>query len=101
MPSNAQNVGIKALEIYFPSRVCMIQCSFCNWSHRETNIIPSIQYVPQSELETYLGASTGKFTIGLGQQKMSFCDDREGMQTNSKGRILYYMLHTNMMYPCL
>ncbi|KXG51316.1 Thiolase-like, subgroup [Penicillium griseofulvum] len=54
MPSNVQNVGIKALEIYFPSR-----------------------YVPQSELETYLGASAGKFTIGLGQQKMSFCDDRE------------------------
>ncbi|CRL24586.1 Hydroxymethylglutaryl-CoA synthase, eukaryotic [Penicillium camemberti] len=54
MPSNSQNVGIKALEIYFPSR-----------------------YVPQNELETYLGASTGKFTIGLGQQKMSFCDDRE------------------------
>ncbi|KAJ9481804.1 hypothetical protein VN97_g11655 [Penicillium thymicola] len=56
MPSNPQNVGIKALEIYFPSR-----------------------YVPQSELETYLGASTGKFTIGLGQQKMSFCDDREDL----------------------
>ncbi|KAJ5193437.1 hypothetical protein N7449_009579 [Penicillium cf. viridicatum] len=56
MPSNVQNVGIKALEIYFPSR-----------------------YVPQSELETYLGASTGKFTIGLGQQKMSFCDDREDL----------------------
>ncbi|KAJ5817211.1 hypothetical protein N7447_009444 [Penicillium robsamsonii] len=56
MPSNAHNVGIKAMEIYFPSR-----------------------YVPQNELETYLGASTGKFTIGLGQQKMSFCDDREDL----------------------
>ncbi|KAJ5994079.1 hypothetical protein N7451_009803 [Penicillium sp. IBT 35674x] len=56
MPFNAQNVGIKAMEVYFPSR-----------------------YVPQSELETYLGASTGKFTIGLGQQKMSFCDDREDL----------------------
>ncbi|CAG8178522.1 unnamed protein product [Penicillium nalgiovense] len=49
MSSNTQNVGIKALDIYFPSR-----------------------YVLQSELETYLGASAGKFTIGLGQQKMSF-----------------------------
>ncbi|OQE14145.1 hypothetical protein PENFLA_c040G01985 [Penicillium flavigenum] len=56
MSSNAQNVGIKALEVYFPSR-----------------------YVPQSELETYLGASAGKFTVGLGQQKMSFCDDREDL----------------------
>ncbi|KAJ6036909.1 hypothetical protein N7540_001188 [Penicillium herquei] len=54
MLSNCQNIGIKAMEIYFPSR-----------------------YVAQSELEAYLGASTGKFTIGLGQQKMGFCDDRE------------------------
>ncbi|KAH3350275.1 3-hydroxy-3-methylglutaryl coenzyme A synthase, partial [Aspergillus fumigatus] len=56
MPSSAQNVGIKALEIYFPSR-----------------------YVPQTELETFLGASAGKYTIGLGQQNMSFCDDREDL----------------------
>ncbi|EGD96202.1 hydroxymethylglutaryl-CoA synthase [Trichophyton tonsurans CBS 112818] len=50
----AQDVGIKAIEIYFPSH-----------------------YVAQSELETFLGASPGKYTIGLGQTKMSFCDDRE------------------------
>ncbi|KAH1749107.1 hypothetical protein KXX41_009380 [Aspergillus fumigatus] len=56
MPSSAQNVGIKALEIYIPSR-----------------------YVPQTELETFLGASAGKYTIGLGQQNMSFCDDREDL----------------------
>jgi hydroxymethylglutaryl-CoA synthase len=34
--------------------------------------------VAQSDLETFLGASMGKFTIGLGQTQMSFCDDREG-----------------------
>ncbi|DAA72770.1 TPA_exp: Uncharacterized protein A8136_5439 [Trichophyton benhamiae CBS 112371] len=45
----AQDVGIKAIEIYFPSH-----------------------YVAQSELETFLGASPGKYTIGLGQTKMSF-----------------------------
>ncbi|KAJ5259319.1 Hydroxymethylglutaryl-CoA synthase [Penicillium angulare] len=50
-----KNVGIKAMDIYFPSR-----------------------YVAQSDLEKYLGASTGKYTIGLGQTNMSFCDDREG-----------------------
>lgn len=54
MPSKPQNIGIKAIEIYFPSR-----------------------YVLQTDLEIFLGASPGKFTIGLGQQKMSFCDDRE------------------------
>ncbi|KAF8244154.1 hydroxymethylglutaryl-CoA synthase [Wilcoxina mikolae CBS 423.85] len=54
MASRPRDVGIKALEIYFPS-----QC------------------VDQAELEKFLGASTGKYTIGLGQTKMSFCDDRE------------------------
>ncbi|MCJ1361114.1 3-hydroxy-3-methylglutaryl coenzyme A synthase [Acarospora aff. strigata] len=54
MASRPQNIGIKALEIYFPS-----QC------------------VDQAELEKFDGVSQGKYTIGLGQTKMSFCDDRE------------------------
>ncbi|KAF5134683.1 Hydroxymethylglutaryl-CoA synthase [Metarhizium anisopliae] len=54
MASRPQNIGIKAIEIYFPS-----------------------QYVEQSELEKFDGVSAGKYTIGLGQTKMSFCDDRE------------------------
>ncbi|QIW95161.1 hypothetical protein AMS68_000679 [Peltaster fructicola] len=49
-----QDIGIKAIELYFPS-----QC------------------VDQSELEKFDGVSAGKYTIGLGQTKMSFCDDRE------------------------
>jgi len=49
-----QNVGIKAMELYFPS-----QC------------------VDQAELEKFDGVAQGKYTIGLGQTKMSFCDDRE------------------------
>ena len=48
------NVGIVALEVYFPH-----------------------QYVDQSELEVHDGVSAGKYTIGLGQQKMGFCTDRE------------------------
>lgn len=54
MSSRPQNIGIKAIEIYFPS-----QC------------------VEQSELEKFDGVSAGKYTIGLGQTRMSFCDDRE------------------------
>ncbi|RFU35400.1 hypothetical protein B7463_g992, partial [Scytalidium lignicola] len=54
MSTRPQNVGIKAIEIYFPS-----QC------------------VDQAELEKFDGVSQGKYTIGLGQTKMSFCDDRE------------------------
>jgi len=49
----AENVGIVAMEIYFPK-----------------------QYVDQAQLEIFDGASTGKYTIGLGQTRMAFCDDR-------------------------
>ncbi|PYI20379.1 hydroxymethylglutaryl-CoA synthase [Aspergillus violaceofuscus CBS 115571] len=52
------NVGIKAIEIYFPNR-----------------------YVPQPDLERYMHVSAGKHTIGLGQTNMSFCDDREDINT--------------------
>ncbi|RDW72035.1 putative hydroxymethylglutaryl-synthase protein [Coleophoma crateriformis] len=54
MAARPQNIGIKAMEIYFPS-----QC------------------VDQAELEKFDGVAQGKYTIGLGQTKMSFCDDRE------------------------
>lgn len=43
-----------------------------------SNISLSLQYVEQSELEAADGVSMGKYTIGLGQTKMSICDDREG-----------------------
>lgn len=40
--------------------------------------------VDQKELEKFDGVSEGKYTIGLGQTKMSFCDDREGEPSGSK-----------------
>ncbi|KAK4243557.1 hydroxymethylglutaryl-CoA synthase [Corynascus novoguineensis] len=52
------NVGIRAIELYFPA-----QC------------------VDQEELERYDGVSKGKYTIGLGQTRMSFCDDREDINS--------------------
>lgn len=52
--SRPQNVGIKAIEVYIPS-----------------------QYVDQAEFEKASGVSTGKFTIGLGQTRMGFVNDRE------------------------
>lgn len=54
MSPRPENVGIKAIEIYFPT-----QC------------------VDQVELEKFDGVSAGKYTIGLGQTRMAFCDDRE------------------------
>lgn len=53
-PAWPQDVGILDIEIYFPS-----------------------QHVDQTELETFDGASAGKYTKGLGQTKMGFCSDRE------------------------
>ncbi|XP_060065136.1 hydroxymethylglutaryl-CoA synthase 1-like isoform X2 [Ylistrum balloti] len=52
------DVGIVAIDVYFPS-----------------------QYVEQAELEQYDGVSTGKYTIGLGQDKMGFCTDREDINS--------------------
>lgn len=49
-----QNIGIKAFEIYLPS-----------------------QYVDQAELEQADGIPAGKYTIGLGQTRMAFVNDRE------------------------
>jgi hydroxymethylglutaryl-CoA synthase len=47
-------VGVKALEIHIPN-----QC------------------VSQADLEKHDGIPAGKYTIGLGQTQMGFCDDRE------------------------
>ncbi|ORZ23187.1 hydroxymethylglutaryl-CoA synthase, partial [Absidia repens] len=53
-----QNVGILAMEMYFPSRC-----------------------VAQTEMEAFDGVSAGKYTIGLGQDNMAFIDDREDIQS--------------------
>lgn len=54
----AKNVGILGIEIYFPN-----------------------QFVSQEDLEVYDGVSKGKYTIGLGQQAMSFVTDREDINS--------------------
>lgn len=49
-----QNVGILAMDVYFPA-----------------------SYVHQEELEAFDGVSKGKYTIGLGQDRLAFCTDLE------------------------
>lgn len=56
----AQNVGIKAIEVYIPSN-----------------------YVSQAELEQHDGIPAGKYTIGLGQTNMAFVSDREDIYSLS------------------
>lgn len=81
MAARPQNIGIKAIEVYFPTQVS-VQCLYYNLG---SILICKLQCVDQVELEKYDGVAAGKYTIGLGQTKMSFCDDREGMYTDSKG----------------
>lgn len=77
MAGRPTNIGIKAIEIYFPSQVCPL--AFSSLLRRCTLHADSFrQCVEQSALEKFDGVSEGKYTIGLGQTKMSFCDDREG-----------------------
>jgi len=53
-----ENVGILALELIFPST-----------------------FVDQTQLEKFDGVSAGKYTIGLGQDRMGFCSDREDINS--------------------
>ena len=38
-------------------------------------------YVSQSDLESFMKVSSGKFTIGLGQQRMRFCSEFEDVNS--------------------
>ena len=56
-----------------------------------------LQCVDQTELEKFDGVSAGKYTIGLGQTKMSFCDDREGEESaHRKSRMPTDQLHSDI-----
>lgn len=43
-------------------------------------VFPSL-FVDQTELEQFDGASAGKYTVGLGQDRMGFCTDREDINS--------------------
>eukprot|EP01147_Barroeca_monosierra_P007632 gene7632-582_t len=56
--SRPQNIGILAMEIYFPA-----------------------MYVAQQELEVHDGVSAGKYTRGLGQNSMAVCSNVEDINS--------------------
>ncbi|KAI0091524.1 hydroxymethylglutaryl-CoA synthase [Irpex rosettiformis] len=58
VPPRPKDVGILAMEMYFPTRC-----------------------ISQEELEEFDGVAKGKYTIGLGQKFMATCDDREDINT--------------------
>lgn len=43
-------------------------------------VFPSL-FVDQTELEQFDGVSAGKYTVGLGQDRMGFCTDREDINS--------------------
>ncbi|KAF8835510.1 hydroxymethylglutaryl-CoA synthase [Paxillus ammoniavirescens] len=53
-----RDVGILAMEVYFPRRC-----------------------ISEADLEVFDGVSAGKYTIGLGQEYMACCDDREDINS--------------------
>lgn len=65
------NVGILALELVVPSR-----------------------YVNQKDLESHDGVSKGKYTIGLGQERMAVCSDREDVVSLCLTAVSSLMLRT-------
>ncbi|KAJ1970136.1 3-hydroxy-3-methylglutaryl coenzyme A synthase [Dispira parvispora] len=69
------DVGILGMEVYFPLR-----------------------YVDQAELEQFDGVSAGKYTIGLGQSKMSFTDDREDIASFCMTAVQNFMEKYNIAY---
>ncbi|KAM9329651.1 hydroxymethylglutaryl-CoA synthase, cytoplasmic [Gastrophryne carolinensis] len=73
-----KDVGIVALEIYFPS-----------------------QYVDQEELEKFDGVGAGKYTIGLGQSKMGFCSDREDINSLCLTVVQKLMERNSISYDCI
>jgi hydroxymethylglutaryl-CoA synthase len=78
--SPPENVGILAMGIYFSNKV-----NTAPSSSKQTTLtaVPRSQYVDQSELETFDGVGSGKYTIGLAQERMGFCDDREDVYSIS------------------
>ncbi|WOO83275.1 Hydroxymethylglutaryl-CoA synthase [Vanrija pseudolonga] len=58
IPARPANVGIKAIEMYFPKRC-----------------------ISEDDLEEFDGVSKGKYTIGLGQKFMAFTDDTEDINS--------------------
>lgn len=58
VPPRPKDVGILAMEMYFPRRC-----------------------ISEEELEEFDGVAKGKYTIGLGQKYMACCDDREDINS--------------------
>ncbi|KAL6660297.1 hypothetical protein ACP70R_002419 [Stipagrostis hirtigluma subsp. patula] len=78
MASEAKDVGILAMDIYFPP-TCVLQ----------------------EELETHDGVSKGKYTIGLGQDSMAFCTEVEDVISMSLTVVKSLLKNYNIDPKCI
>jgi hydroxymethylglutaryl-CoA synthase len=69
------NVGIHALDIYFPK-----------------------SYIKQSELEKFNNVSAGKYTIGLGQEGLAYVNDREDFYSIALTAVSQFMKKYDISY---
>ena len=74
-PKWPENVGIIAIEVYFP-----YHC------------------VNQEKLEEFDGVSKGKYTVGLGQRNMGFCGDQEDINSLSL-TVVHKLMEKNYINP--
>lgn len=56
------------------------------------------QFVSQSSLEVFNGVSAGKYTLGLGQEKMAFCTDREDIYSVCLSAVSRFMREYHIPY---
>jgi len=78
MAAEAKDVGILAMDIYFPP-TCVLQ----------------------EELETHDGVSKGKYTIGLGQDSMAFCTEVEDVISMSLTVVKSLLKNYNIDPKCI
>jgi hypothetical protein len=82
--SRPQDVGILAMEMYFPRRVRRVFFSAFLTISTPLLTVPdavSQQCISEEALEQFDGVPAGKYTIGLGQKYMVFTDDREDINS--------------------
>ena len=70
-----QNVGIHAIDLYFPST-----------------------YISQSSLESFNAIPAGKYTIGLGQLGLSYVNDREDVYSIALSAVESFMSRYGVRY---
>lgn len=76
--SRPPNVGIRSFSL-FSRRVWLTRLDIL--CEDAIDLYFPKRCIAESDLETFEGVAAGKYTIGLGQEKMAFCDDREDINT--------------------